>query len=109
MMLRRESWARLARGLVPPLYVLRPLQGFTPSDIGDEYPAPDAANKVQLTRARQLYEQRRIGTQAEAERALSGFPNRNRPSRERNERTGVSPLCAIKEMTHGSQSGKNAR
>ena len=96
MMLRRESWARLTRGLVPPLYVLRPLQGFTPSDIGDEYPAPDATNKVQLTRARQLYEQRRIGTQAEAERALSKLPKQE-------------PAKPGKEKRHGNQSGKNAR
>ena len=95
MMLRRESWARLTRGLVPPLYVLRPLQGFTPSDIGDEYPAPDATNKVQLTRARQLYEQRRIGTQAEAERAFSKLPKQE-------------PAKPGKEKRHGNQSGKNA-
>ena len=96
MMLRRESWARLTKGLVPRLYVLRPLQGFTPSDIGDEYPAPDAANKVQLTRTRQLYEQRRIGTQVEVERALSRLPKQE-------------PAKPGKEKRHGSQSGKNAR
>ena len=96
MMLRRESWARLTRGLVSPLYVLRPLQGFTPSDIGDEYPAPDAANKVQLTRTRQLYEQRRIGTQAEAERAISKLPKQE-------------PAKPGKEKRHGNQSGKNTR
>ena len=96
MMLRRESWARLTRGRVPPLFVLRPLQGFTSSDIGDEYPAPDAANKVQLTRARQLYEQRRIGTQAEAERAISKLPKQE-------------PAKPGKEKRHGSQSGKNTR
>jgi len=94
MMLRRESWARLTRGRVPPLFVLRPLQGFTSSDIGDEYSAPDAANKVQLTRARQLYEQRRIGTRDEADRVLSRLP-KHEPAR--------------KEKRHGSQSGKNAR
>jgi hypothetical protein len=96
MMLRRESWARLTRGLVPPLYVLRPLEGFTSSDIGDEYPAPDSANKVQLTRARQLYEQRRIGTQAEAERALSRLPKQE-------------PAKPGKEKRHGNQGGKNTR
>jgi len=96
MMLRRESWARLTKGLVPRLYVLRPLQGFTPSDIGDEYPAPDAANKVQLTRARQLYEQRRIGTREEVERALSRLP-KNEPAK------------PGKEKRHGNQSGKNTR
>jgi hypothetical protein len=94
MMLRRESWARLTRGGVPPLYVLRPLQGFTPSDIGDEYPAPAATNKVQLMRARQLYEQRRIGTQPEAERTLSKLPQHE-------------PAKPGKEKRF--QSGKNAR
>ena len=96
MILRRESWARLTRGLVPPLYVLRPLQGFTPSDIGDEYPAPDATNKVQLTRARQLYEQRRIGTQGEVERVLAKLPKHE-------------PTTPGKEKKHGSQGRKNAR
>jgi hypothetical protein len=94
MMLRRESWARLTRGGVPPLYVLRPVQGFTPSDIGDEYPAPAATNKVQLMRARQLYEQRRIGTQPEAERTLSKLPQHE-------------PAKPGKEKRF--QSGKNAR
>ena len=85
MMLRRESWVRLTRGGVPLLYVLRPLQGFTPPEIGAEYPAPDATNKVQLTRTRQLYEQRRIGTQPEAERALSRLPKQDpaKPGKER--------------------------
>ena len=94
MILRRESWARLTRGRVPPLFVLRPLKGFTSTDIGDEYPAPDATNKVQLTRTRQLYEQRRIGTREEVERALSRLP-KHEPAR--------------KEKRHGSQSGKNTR
>jgi len=96
MMLRRESWARLTRAGVPPLYVLHALPGFTPSGIGEEYPAPDATNKVQLTRARQLYEQRRIGTQVEAERVLSKLPREE-------------PAKPGKERRHGSQSGKNAR
>jgi hypothetical protein len=72
------------------------LQGFTPPEIGTEYPAPDATNKVQLTRTRQLYEQRRIGTQFEAERALSRLPKQD-------------PAKPGKEKKHGSQSGKNAR
>ena len=96
MMLRRESWARLTRGRVPPLFVVRPLKGFTSTDIGDEYPAPDATNKVQLTRTRQLYEQRRIGTREEVERALSRLP------KQESARLG-------KEKRHGSQSGKNTR
>jgi hypothetical protein len=96
MMLRRESWARLIRGRIPRLFVLRPLRGFTSSDIGDEYPAPEAANKIQLMRARQLYEQRRIGTQGEVERALSRLPKKEtaKPGKERR---------------HGNSSGKNAR
>jgi hypothetical protein len=51
---------------------------------------------VQLTRARQLYEQRRIGTQAEVERTLSRLPKQE-------------PAKPGKEKRHGSQSGKNAR
>jgi hypothetical protein len=96
MMLRRESWARLTRGRVPQLFVVRPLRGFTPSDIGDEYPAPDATNKVQLTRARQLYEQRRIGTREEVDRAISKLPKHE-------------PAKPGKEKRHGNQSGKNTR
>jgi len=96
MTFRRESWARLTRGRVPPLFVLRPLKGFTSSDIGDEYPAPDMSNKVQLMRARQLYEQRRIGTLEEAAMALTKIPK-------------SEPAKPGKEKRHGSQGGKNAR
>ena len=38
---------------------------------GREYPAPDPADKFQLTRARQMYEQRRIGTRLELEVTLA--------------------------------------
>jgi hypothetical protein len=37
----------------------------------DEYPAPDPANKVQMTRARQLYEQRYIGTKEEIDLVIA--------------------------------------
>ena len=69
---RRPQWAQLIRNGVPPLYVLRPLAGgFTPPVTGDEYPAPEAADKFQMARARQMYEQRRIGTRPELELALA--------------------------------------
>lgn len=89
---RRPEWAQLIRNGVPPLFVLRPLAGgFTPANVGDEYPAPDANDKFQMARARQMYQQRRIGTTAELERALPKEPVK--PGKER--RSG--------------QSGKNAR
>ena len=54
------------------MFVLRPLRGgFTPPNIGDPVPAPDPTDKHQLARTRQLYEQRRIGTQAELDLALA--------------------------------------
>ena len=69
---RRPQWAQLIRNGVPPLYVLRPLAGgFTPPGTGDEYPAPEASDKFQMARARQMYEQRRIGTWPELELALA--------------------------------------
>lgn len=69
MFIRRQSWAQLIRGGVPPLFVLRPLAGgFTPSNVGDQYPAPDPNDKFQMQRARQMYEQRRIGTAEELAR-----------------------------------------
>ena len=75
MFLRKLSWAQLTKGGVPPLFVLRPLQGgFTPPEVGAEYPAPDAADKFQMTRARQMYEQRRIGTRLELEVGLAKSP-----------------------------------
>jgi hypothetical protein len=71
MFYRRPTWAQLTRSGVPPLYVLRPVAGGgTPSNLGDEYPAPDPNNKLQMTRARQLYEQRRVGTWPDLEIAL---------------------------------------
>jgi hypothetical protein len=72
MFLRRPSWAQLAKGGVPPLFVLRPLAGgFTPPTLGAEYPAPVEADKFQMLRARQMYEQRRIGTRAELDLVLA--------------------------------------
>jgi hypothetical protein len=69
---RRPQWAQLIRNGVPPLFVLRPLAGgFTPPATGDEYPAPDPTDKFQMARARQMYEQRRIGTQPEVELAMA--------------------------------------
>ena len=69
---RRPQWAQLIRNGVPPLYVLRPLAGgFTPSAAGDEYPIPQSTDKFQMARARQMYEQRRIGTWPELELALA--------------------------------------
>ena len=68
---RRPHWAQLTRDGVPPLYVLRPVSGGgTPSNVGDEVPAPDPSNKVQMMRARQYYEQRRIGMWPDLELAL---------------------------------------
>lgn len=68
---RRPHWAQLTRDGVPPLYVLRPVSGGgTPPNVGDEFPAPDPSNKVQMMRARQYYEQRRIGTWPDLELAL---------------------------------------
>jgi hypothetical protein len=71
MFLRKLSWAQLTKGGVPPLFVLRPLHGgFTPPEVGAEYPAPDATDKFQMTRARQMYEQRRIGTRKQLDVGL---------------------------------------
>ena len=72
MLYRRPNWAQLIRTGVPPLYVLRPLAGgWTPPNAGDEYPAPDPTDKFQMMRARQMYEQRRIGPRADLELALA--------------------------------------
>ena len=94
MFLRKLSWAQLTKGGVPPLFVLRPLPGgFTPPDIGAEYPAP--ADKGQMLRARQLYEQRRIGTQAQLEVARAktvAAPPAPAP---------IRPAKAKKENHHG--------
>lgn len=59
MNLRRLSWAQYSRGGVPPLFWIRPLSGaLKPPKYGAPYPHPE--NKVELTRARQLYEQNHI-------------------------------------------------
>ncbi len=81
---RRPPWAQLIRNGVPSLFVLRPLAGgFTPPGIGDEYPVPNLTDKFQTARARQMYEQRRIGTWPELEIALA--------------RTGRSPVPSPKD------------
>jgi len=68
---RRPNWAQLTRHGVPPLYVRRPVSGGgTPPNLGDEYPAPDPNNKLQMMRARQFYEQRRVGAWPDLEIAL---------------------------------------
>ena len=47
MFLRKLSWAQLTKDGIPPLFVLRPLAGgFTPPNLGDEYPAPNPADKL---------------------------------------------------------------
>ena len=87
MFLRKLSWAQLTKGGVPPLFVLRPLPGgFTPPDVGAEYPAPDPVDKFQLTRARQMYEQRRIGTRLELEVALAKSAPPVKPAKARKEK-----------------------
>ena len=97
MFRRRPSWAQLTKSGVPPLFVLRPLAvGFTPPNVGDEYPAPDPNDKLRLARARQMYEQRRIGTRAELERALAKLP------KQESAKHG-------KERRDGSQNRKNSR
>jgi hypothetical protein len=62
MYLRKLSWAQLTRDGVPPLFVLRPMGGANPPVVGTQHPVPDPSNRLAMTRARQLYEQRRIGT-----------------------------------------------
>ena len=86
MFLRKLSWAQLTTSGVPPLFVLRPLPGgFTPPEVGAEYPAPDPVDKFQMTRARQMYEQRRIGTRLELEVALAKSGRRAGEARETGE------------------------
>ena len=96
MFLRRLPWAQLAKGGVPPLFVLRPLAGgFTPPTLGAEYPAPVEADKFQMLRARQMYEQRRIGTRAELDLVLAkttGAAPAKAP---------VKPIKTRKERAHG--------
>jgi hypothetical protein len=97
MFLSRIRWPQLIRGGVPPLFVLRPMPGgFTPPNAGDEYPAPDPNDKFQMARARQMYEQRRIGTRAELKLALAKIPKQE-------------PVKHGKERRDGSQNRKNAR
>lgn len=68
----RISWARVTAQGIPPLFVIRPRGGgFTPPNIGDEYPAPNPADKRETQRARQMYEQKHIGTEQETVRLLS--------------------------------------
>jgi len=77
MFLRKLSWAQLTKDGIPPLFVLRPLAGgFTPPNLGDEYPAPNPVDKLAIMRCRQMYDQRRIGTrpQLEVTLAKSGLP-----------------------------------
>jgi hypothetical protein len=69
MQIRRLSWAQLTRGGVPLLFVLRPMGGLDPPAVGTEYPAPGPSDRFAMTRARQWYEQRRIGTREELDRA----------------------------------------
>ena len=92
---RRPRWVQLIRDGVPPLYVLRPLAGgFTPPVMGAEYPAPELIDKFQMARARQMYEQRRIGTRPELDLALA----RQSPSQaDREPAPLVPPLRAGKE------------
>lgn len=71
MFYRRPTWAQLTQSGIPPLYVLRPLGGFTPPATGDEYTVQDPTDKFQVMRARQLYEQRRIGAWPDLELTLA--------------------------------------
>jgi hypothetical protein len=70
MFMRRTPWAQLTRSEVPQLFVLRPHGNFTPPTVGEEFEIKDATDKMQLMRARQLYEQKRIGTLEELKLAL---------------------------------------
>jgi len=96
MLYRRLNWAQLIRPGVPPLFVLRPMAGgFTPPNTGDEYPAPDPSNKFQMMRARQLYEQLRIGPQTDLELALA--------------RSGQQPAPAQEKAAVSTKTGKERR
>ena len=101
MFYRRPNWAQLIREGVPSLYVLRPLAGgFTPPNTGDEYPAPESTDKFQMARARQMYEQRRIGTWPELELALA-------KSGRRTMNAHGTPPKAGKEKKDGARSSQN--
>lgn len=66
MFANRATWARLTKGGIPPLFVLRPKPGeFTPPNIGDEYHIKDLNNKFEVLRAKQLYQQKNLGTEDE--------------------------------------------
>ena len=96
---RRPEWAQLIRNGVPRLFVLRPLAGgFTPPNLGDPYPAPDPNDKFQMMRARQMYQQRRVGTQPELEVTLAKF-GLQPPSAE--EPKASAPAKQKREKPHG--------
>jgi hypothetical protein len=104
MLYRRPNWAQLIRTGVPPLYVLRPLAGgFTPPNTGDEYPAPDSSNKLQMMRARQLYEQRRIGPQTDLELALARSGRHPAPVQQK----PAVPAKSGKEKKNGHRSSQD--
>jgi hypothetical protein len=69
-----RSWARLTAPGIPAFVVIRrPLivDFRLTLAVGEAYPAPDRANFAQMRRARQLYEQRRIGIAESAVPATS--------------------------------------
>lgn len=72
-MLRQLTWAQLTRGGIPPLFVTRPKQPFT-GTLGEEITLSDATPRTLITRARQLYEQKRIGTAAQLDLMLRKNP-----------------------------------
>ncbi|HZT28801.1 MAG TPA: hypothetical protein VE999_06665 [Gemmataceae bacterium] len=99
MFLRRPEWAQLIRNGVPPLFVLRPLAGgFTPLNVGDLYPAPDPNDKFQLMRARQMYQQRRVGTGPELEVTMAKSGRQPVPAEEPKAST---PAKQKREKSHG--------
>lgn len=69
MIKRRPTWTRLIASGVPDLFVLRPMGGgYTPPTFGDIYPTP--STRVEMNKARQMYEMKRIGTVEDVEIAL---------------------------------------
>ena len=99
MFLRRLEWAQLIRNGVPPLFVLRPLAGgFTPPNVGDLYPAPEPNDKFQMMRARQMYQQRRVGTRAELETAMAKPGRQPVPAEEPK---AVTPVKQEREKSNG--------
>ena len=102
MFYRRPTWAQLTRDGIPSLYVLRPLGGFTPPALGDESTVQDPTDKFQLMRARQMYEQRRIGTWPDRELVLAKL-KRLQPAASG---TAAAPKPG-KEKKHGSRSPQN--